>query len=83
MYCTIRAYVCMCTYVCRLLKGLAQKREKQATRKGEADRTAVGADDDMTKHLDWVEAWLAILQRNLQSVDNTHTQEYITRTHGT
>lgn len=74
----------MYVYICLQTIERAGAEEREAgDEKGEADRTAVGADDDMTKHLDWVEAWLAILQRNLQSVDNTHTQEYITRTHGT
>lgn len=80
---------CICLYVCMYVCTCSQSIERAGEGEGkrEGDRTAVGAHDDMTKHLDWVEAWVAILQRNLQSVDNTHsrthTQEYITRIHGT
>lgn len=74
----------MCTYACSQSIERAGAEEREAGVEevgGYLPETAVGAHDDMTKHLDWVEAWLAILQRNLQSVDNTHTHTGVHHTH--
>lgn len=71
-------HVCMC--MCYICSPSIERAGECASVRAGREHTSWGTHDDMTKHLDWVEAWVAILQRNLQSVDNTHTHTH-TSTH--